>query len=140
MKKFFKRFIKSFFKVIGRKVIMKFFKDLLMKKAPVYVTLTILVMWTVVLVGCSIIPTSYTTSKAQKELAQKNTLLQAELLRRHEKMDKAKMFEFLKQNFIFSCHIEEILCGEISSASKIFKDSLKPKEEKPKGEPKEEPK
>jgi len=95
-------------------------KDILMKKVPVYVYVIFLIIWTVSLVGCSIIPTSYTTNAEQKNLVRQNTLLQIELFRRFEGMDPAKRTQFMIENVKFAILIEEIICGGVTESGKLF--------------------
>lgn len=98
-----------------KKLITLFKKDM-----PVYLTVAILVGWTVVLVGCSVIPTHYTTNNDQRTIVQQNTGLQIEFLRRFETMDADVRLEFLKENIKFAVLIEEIVCGKVSSVAADF--------------------
>ena len=86
------------------------------------------------LVGCQLVPTSYTTNAEQKNLSKQNTLLQIELYRRYDSMDKAKKLEFLKQNVEFAMLMEQIICGKESASKAIFDKLVPPKVEDTKKE------
>ena len=98
------------------------------QKMPVYLAIAILILWTGALVGCSIIPTSYTTNTQQKNLVRQNTLLQIEFTRRYENMDPKAKEEFLTKNVEFAIGIEEIICGEESDAREIYKRMIEEKD------------
>lgn len=79
----------------------------------------ILFFLVVMCVGCTIIPTSYTTSTSEKNIVRANTGLQIELLARYEKMDPKILKEFLQQNVKYAILVEEIICGDISDVAKL---------------------
>ena len=98
-----------------------------MKKVPVYISIVVIVLWTTILVGCRWIPTDYTTSKEQQNLTRQNTLIQIELLRRYDKMDPARRFEFMIENVKYAIAMEEIICGEVKDANKLFETVIQDK-------------
>ena len=93
---------------------MDFLRKVAMKKLPVWLITAIIVIWTIALVSCTIVPTSYTTTKAQKNLVKKNTVFQIEFYRRYNKMDDKTKKEFLSKNIEFAIEIEKIICGKNS--------------------------
>jgi hypothetical protein len=101
---------------------MKKLIEYLKKDMPVYLTVALLVAWTALLVGCSIIPTHYTTNEDQRNIVRQNTGLQIEFMQRFEKMDPDMRLEFLKENIKFAVLIEEIICGSVSSVAARFLD------------------
>ena len=108
---------------------MDFLKKNLKKEFPLYLTLAALIVWSVILVGCGAIPTSYTTNTSEKNLVRQNSMLQIEFLRRCDKMAPEKRLEFLRQNVLFAIAIEEIITGETSSAKEIFQSVLEAEKE-----------
>jgi hypothetical protein len=76
------------------------------------------------MVGCSIIPTPYTTTVAQKNLARANTGLQVELFNRHDTMDAEILKQFLRENIKYAIVMEEVICGNVSETSRKFLQTL----------------
>ena len=103
---------------------MEFLKKNLKRPVPAYMAVALMIGLAFVIVGCGMIPTSYTTNTSQKNLTRQNTLLQIEFLRRFEKMDPTKRLVFLKKNVEFAIAIEEIICGEVSKANELFKKAV----------------
>ena len=106
--------------------IWEFLKKIAMRRLPVWVLVTIIIVWTFAIVGCSIIPTSYTVTPQQKNIVKKNTLFQLEVLRRYneDKLDKKTFKELLIQNAKFALDIEKIICGEVNQDTKRLFDNM----------------
>jgi len=96
-------------------------KKILKYKVPLYFTILLMILCVTLITSCNIIPVSYVTNATQKKIVKQNTLLNIELLRRYEKMNPETRKKFLIKNAEFAIQIEEIICGEKSSASEILK-------------------
>ena len=107
-------------------------KRVMAKKFPVYGFVVFLTAWTFVLMGCHIIPTSYTTTTDQENLTRQNTLLQIELYRRYDTMEKSKLQEFLSKNVEFAIAMEEIITGEVKDTPLLFEKAKQERNEKEK--------
>ena len=102
----------DFLKMIWNKV--------LTKKVPVYASVLVVVVAAGILVGCGLIPTSYTTSSAQRKLAQENSLQTLEFYRRVDTMSRSGLKTIAKMNVESAMKMEEIITGKESTAKSIF--------------------
>ena len=97
-----------------------FYEKILKKKLPTYVLILVVAGWTAIIVGCGIIPTSYTTNTAQRNLAKQHTLLQIELWRRHKIMKADILEKFLKEGVKYALGLEEVICGDKSQTTAVW--------------------